>query len=134
MTPVLNKRTAMASKVLIVDDEPNIVVPLQFLMEQNGYDVRVAENGQTALDLIGTFRPDIILLDIMLPDKSGFELCQILRDDLKVKDARIVMVTALGRDIDIAKGLALGADAFVTKPFSNAEIVNIVKRLLDGPR
>lgn len=117
-------------KILIVDDEPNIVVPLQFLMEQNGFDVRIADTGEAAIDLIARFRPDLVLLDIMLPGVNGLEVCQMLREDPDRKDTKIILVSALGRDVDIAKGMAMGADAYVTKPFSNRDIVTRVKELL----
>jgi DNA-binding response OmpR family regulator len=117
-------------KILIVDDEPNIVVPLQFLMEQNGFDVRIADTGEAAIDMIARFCPDLVLLDIMLPGVNGLEVCQMLREDPDRKDTKIILVSALGRDVDIAKGMAMGADAYVTKPFSNRDIVNRVKELL----
>jgi DNA-binding response OmpR family regulator len=117
-------------KILIVDDEPNIVVPLQFLMEQNGFDVRIADTGEAAIDMIARFCPDLVLLDIMLPGVNGLEVCQMLREDPDRKNTKIILVSALGRDVDIAKGMAMGADAYVTKPFSNRDIVNRVKELL----
>ncbi len=120
----------MSYQILIVDDEPNIVVPLQFLMEQNGYDVIVAQSGEEALESIAKYKPDLILLDIMLPGIDGFEVCQIVRLNPKWQKSRIIFLTAKGRDVDIARGLVLGADAYVTKPFSNAEIVAKVKELL----
>jgi len=120
----------MSYKILIVDDEPNIVVPLQFLMEQKGYEVRIAENGEQAMEAISSFSPDLVLLDIMLPGISGFEVCQTIRENRSLGNIKIVLVTALGRDIDMAKGMALGADAYITKPFSNTEIVERVRELL----
>ena len=117
-------------KILIVDDEPNIVVPLQFLMEQNGYQVKIAESGEAAIDLMERFRPDLVLLDIMLPGVNGLEVCQMLREDPELKETKIVLVSALGRDVDMAKGMAMGADAYITKPFSNREIVARVNELL----
>jgi DNA-binding response OmpR family regulator len=117
-------------KILIVDDEPNIVVPLQFLMEQNGYDVKIADTGEAAIDLMARFRPDLVLLDIMLPGVNGLEVCQMLREDPGLKNTKIILVSALGRDVDIAKGMAMGADAYITKPFSNREIVSRVDELL----
>jgi two-component system, OmpR family, alkaline phosphatase synthesis response regulator PhoP len=122
----------MPRKILIVDDEPNIVVPLQFLMEQNGYRVRIAQNGEDAVDAVLRFRPDLILLDIMLPGINGFEVCQTIRENPELLATKIILVTALGRDVDMAKGIALGADAFITKPFSNSEIVDRVRELLEG--
>jgi DNA-binding response OmpR family regulator len=117
-------------RILIVDDEPNIVVPLQFLMEQNGYRVKIAESGEAAIDLMERFRPDLVLLDIMLPGINGLEVCQVLREDPDLKQTKIVLVSALGRDVDMATGMAMGADAYITKPFSNREIVARVKELL----
>ena len=119
-----------ARKILIVDDEPNIVVPLQFLMEQNGYQVQIAETGEAAMDLIARYRPDLVLLDIMFPGVNGLEVCQMLREDPSLKKTKIILVSALGRDVDIAKGMAMGADAYITKPFSNREMVSRVNELL----
>ena len=123
----------MSYQILIVDDEPNIVVPLQFLMEQNGYDVIVAQSGEEALESIAKYKPDLILLDIMLPGIDGFEVCQIVRLKPEWQKTKIIFLTAKGRDVDIARGLVLGADAYVTKPFSNAEIVARVRELLSDP-
>lgn len=122
----------MALKVLIVDDEPNIVLPLQFLMEQNHYNVSVASSGEEAIESIMQNKPDLILLDIMLPGIDGYEVCEIIRLNPKWKDMKIIFLTAKGRDMDIAKGLVLGADAYITKPFANAEVVEKVKELLDS--
>ncbi|MEW5909467.1 MAG: response regulator [Thermodesulfobacteriota bacterium] len=123
----------MAKRILIVDDEPNILVPLQFLMEQNGYQVNLAYSGEEALEAVSKLRPDLILLDIMLPGIDGFEVCQILRLNPEWKQIKIIFLTARGRDVDIAKGMILGADAYIVKPFSNAEIISRVKALLEDP-
>jgi DNA-binding response OmpR family regulator len=120
----------MPIEILIVDDEPSIVVPIQFLMEQQGYNVLVAENGESALDIIYKYKPDLILLDIMLPRIDGYEVCEIVRLDPRYRDIKIIFLTAKGREVEIAKGLALGADAYITKPFSNTELVSKVKELL----
>ena len=120
----------MPIEILIVDDEPSIVVPIQFLMEQQGYNVLVAENGEDALDIIYKYTPDLILLDIMLPRIDGYEVCEIVRLDPRYRDIKIIFITAKGREVEIAKGLALGADAYITKPFSNTELVSKVKELL----
>ena len=120
----------MPKEILIVDDEPSIVVPIQFLMEQQGYNVMVAENGESALDIIYKYKPDLILLDIMLPRIDGYEVCEIVRLDPRYRDIKIIFLTAKGREVEIAKGLALGADAYITKPFSNTELVAKVKELL----
>jgi DNA-binding response OmpR family regulator len=123
----------MTPKILIVDDEPNIVIPLQFLMEQNGYSTLVARSGEEALEIISKERPDLILLDIMLPGVDGFEVCEIVRLNPKWRNTRIIFLTAKGRDVDIAKGMVLGADEYITKPFSNQQIIDAVKRLLEEP-
>jgi DNA-binding response OmpR family regulator len=122
----------MPKEILIVDDEPSIVVPIQFLMEQQGYSVIVAENGHDALDLIYKYNPDLVLLDIMLPGIDGYEVCEIVRLNPNYRDVKIIFLTAKGREVEIAKGLALGADAYITKPFSNAELVAKVKAVLDN--
>ena len=121
----------MAKKILIVDDEPSIIVALQFLMEQNGYETLVAFSGEEAIEVVTQHRPDLILLDIMLPVVDGFEVCQRVREKPDWKDIRIVLVTALDRESNVAKGLALGADAYVTKPFANADLIAKVKELLE---
>jgi DNA-binding response OmpR family regulator len=121
----------MPKEILIVDDEPSIVVPIQFLMEQQGYSVLVAENGEDALDVIYKYKPDLILLDIMLPRIDGYEVCEIVRLNPEYRGIKIIFLTAKGREVEIAKGLALGANAYITKPFSNTELVAKVKELLD---
>lgn len=122
----------MAVRILIVDDEPNIVVSLEFLMRQKGYETQVAWDGEEALAAVESFRPDLVLLDVNVPRRDGFEVCQKLRAD-GWTELKIVMLTAKGRDIEIEKGLALGADAYVTKPFSTRELVARVAAMLgDG--
>ncbi|BBO73569.1 hypothetical protein DSCW_09860 [Desulfosarcina widdelii] len=122
----------MARKILIVDDEPSITVPLKFLMEQNRFDVMVVHSGEDALTAIEVFEPDLVLLDVMLPAVDGFQVCQSLRENPLRKNLKIVFLSAMTRDLDIAKGNTLGADAYITKPFSNAEVVRQVKDLLSG--
>ena len=122
----------MPKEILIVDDEPSIVIPIQFLMEQQGYSVLVAENGEDALDAIYKYKPDLILLDIMLPRIDGYEVCEIVRLNPEYRDIKIIFLTAKGREVEIAQGLALGANAYITKPFSNTELVAKVKELLDN--
>lgn len=122
----------MAKKVLIVDDEPNIVLSLEFLMNKAGFDVAVARDGEEALAQVAAFGPDLVLLDIMMPKKSGYEVCEILRSDLARAGMKIVMLSAKGRDTEVAKGMALGADAYVTKPFSTKDLVAQVAGLLNG--
>jgi two-component system, OmpR family, alkaline phosphatase synthesis response regulator PhoP len=117
-------------KVLIVDDEPNIVMSLEFLMRKQGYEVRVATDGEQALEAAAEFAPDLVLLDVMLPRRSGYEVCQRLRAESR--EVKIVMLTAKGRAVEETKGYALGADAYVTKPFSTRDLVDRVERLLGG--
>ena len=119
----------MANKILIVDDEPNIVISLEFLMKKDGFAVAVASDDE-ALALVASFNPDLLLLDVMMPKKSGFEVCEALRADPERAGLKIVMLTAKGRDTEMAKGLAIGADAYVTKPFSTKELVDKVKEML----
>jgi len=118
--------------VLIADDEPNIVISLEYLLQRAGYRVLVARDGQEALDLVARERPDLLLLDVMLPKLSGFEVCQRLREDASQPRLRIVMLTAKGREVEVSKGLALGADAYVTKPFSTQRLVEVVREQLAG--
>ncbi len=120
----------MAHKILIADDEPNIVVSLEYLMKREGFDVRVVANGDDALAKVAEFAPDLVLLDVMLPRRNGFEVCQQLRADPRWRSLKVVMLTAKGRDIEMQKGLALGADAYITKPFSTKDLVMRVKELL----
>ncbi len=120
----------MARKVLIADDEANIVISLEFLMQQSGYEVRVARNGDEALAAIEEFAPDLVLLDVMMPRKNGYEVLQAIRADPARRATRVVLLTAKGRDVDVEKGLGLGADAYVTKPFATRDLVARVKSLL----
>ena len=121
----------MSKEILIVDDELDVIVPIQFLMEQQGYSVMTAQRGEDALDLIYQYKPDLVLLDIMLPGIDGWQVCEILRLNPNYRDIKIIFLTAKGRKEEIAKGLALGADDYITKPFSNAELVAKVKQLLE---
>ena len=120
----------MSKKVLIVDDEPNIVAALEFLLEKNGYQVQVAANGEEALAQLDDFSPDLVLLDVMVPKVSGYEVCQRMRAQPKWRDIKIVMLSARGREVEVEKGMSLGADLYVTKPFSSAELVATIGRLL----
>src|SRR5688500_3462831 len=120
----------MAKKVLIVDDEPNIGTSLEYLMTRSGYDVEVARNGDEALALVETFMPDLVLLDVMMPRRSGYEVCQMLRENAQWRHIKIVMLSAKGREAEVSKGLSLGADDYVTKPFSNRELIAKVGGLL----
>jgi two-component system, OmpR family, alkaline phosphatase synthesis response regulator PhoP len=120
----------MAKKILIADDEQNIVISLEFLMKREGYEVLIANDGEEAVQRIRAEVPDLVLLDVMMPKKSGFEVCQEIKSDPDLQGIRILMLTAKGRDTEMAKGLALGADAYMTKPFSTKELVERVRGLL----
>jgi len=120
----------MAKKILIADDEQNIVISLEFLMKREGYEVSIANDGEEAVARIRAELPDLVLLDVMMPKKSGFEVCQEVKADPALQSVRILMLTAKGRDAEVAKGLALGADAYMTKPFSTKELVERVRSML----
>ena len=120
----------MAKRVLVVDDEPNIVMSLRFLMEREGFEVEVAASGRAAVSALGRQPADLVLLDVMMPELDGFEVCQRIRANPAWRDTKIVMLTAKGRDVERDKGMALGADAYVTKPFSTRELVARVKQML----
>jgi DNA-binding response OmpR family regulator len=120
----------MKKRILIVDDEPNIIIPLEFLMKQNNFDVETATTGEAALELIADWKPDLILLDIMLPGMDGYEVCQKIRAEKKLNDIRIVFLSAMARSIDIAKGMGLAADDYITKPFATDFVLNKIKELL----
>jgi DNA-binding response OmpR family regulator len=120
----------MQKKVLIAEDEPNIVVSLEFLLEKSGYEIRTVSDGEEALRVAREFRPDLLLLDIMLPLRNGFEVCQLIREAPELGAMKIVMLTAKGRDTEVAKGLAVGADAYITKPFATRELLDTIQRLV----
>ncbi|WP_142849835.1 response regulator transcription factor [Telmatospirillum sp. J64-1] len=117
----------MTQSVLVVDDEPNIVLSLEFLMKQAGFDVRVARDGEAALKAVEESAPDVVLLDVMMPKRDGYDVCQAIRANPAWNGVRIIMLTAKGREIEKEKGLALGADDYITKPFSTREVVDRVK-------
>ena len=127
-------RSGMATvskRVLVVDDEPNIVMSLEFLMRRAGFEVSVARNGQEALEKLEGVPPDLLLLDVMMPEFDGYEVCERIRARPEWNATKIVMLTARGREVERERGLALGADAYVTKPFSTRDLVDQVKRMLD---
>lgn len=117
-------------KVMIADDEPNIVISLEFMMKREGFEVLVARDGPQALELIRRERPRLVLLDGTMPGMSGFDVCEAVRADAGMRGVRIVMLTAKGRDTDMARGVGAGADAYVTKPFSTRDLVRQVKDML----
>ncbi len=122
----------MAKHILIVDDEPNIVLSLEFLMRKRGYTVTTASDGEEALRLVDEHKPDLVLLDVMMPRMDGYQVCEVLRGRDDLKDLRIIMLTAKGRDVEREKGLSMGADEYITKPFSTQEVVTRVEQVLGG--
>ena len=120
----------MTHIVLVVEDEPNIVDSLSFLMKQAGLTVQVARDGDAALRFMESRVPDLVLLDVMLPRRDGYDVCRAIRANPAWREVKVIMLTARGRDLDRRKGLELGADDYVTKPFSTREIVERVRRLL----
>ena len=120
----------MTHKVLVADDEPNILISLEFLMKREGYQVLMARDGHAALESIRRERPALVLLDVMMPGKSGFEVCQAVRADESLNGVKILMLTAKGRDTDRAQGLGLGADGYMTKPFATQDLAARVRELL----
>jgi len=124
----------MPASILVVDDEPNIVVSLEFILRQAGYRVRLAPDGEAALAAIGEEPPDLLVLDAMMPKRDGFDVCGTIRANPAWAGVRILMLTAKGSDAERDKGLALGADDYLTKPFSNREVVERVRQLLAARR
>ena len=120
----------MTKKILVVDDEPNIVLSLEFLMKQQGYAVSSAVDGDSAMKEVERDPPDIVLLDVSMPGRSGFEVCEAIRANPAWNQMRILIVTGKGRDEDRERGLSLGADGYVIKPFETQDIVAKVKELL----
>jgi len=123
----------MSHTILIADDEPNILVSLEYLMKREGFEVLLARDGEEALALARSAAPDLVLLDVMMPRLTGFEVCQALRSEPATAAMRVLMLTAKGREVDAAKGLGVGADGYVTKPFSTRDLVRQVRRLLGTP-
>ena len=117
-------------RVLIADDEANIVISLEYLMRKEGYQVATVADGEAALKVAAQFSPDLVLLDVMMPKKSGYEVCEALRANPVHANSRIILLTACGRDSDIERGMALGADAYVTKPFSPRELMRKIKAIM----
>jgi len=123
--------TQSRRKVLIADDEPNIVAALEYLLRSSGYDTRAASDGEQALALVESYVPDVVLLDIMMPVKSGYEVCERMRERPEWRHIKIVMLSAKGREAEVNKGLSLGADLYITKPFSTEELVAAINGFFD---
>lgn len=120
----------MTKKILIVDDEPNILTALEFLLQRSGYEVLMAQDGEAALKQVEQHLPDLVLLDVMMPLKSGYDVCQRMRSRADWRHVKIIMLSAKGREAEVNKGLSLGADVYVTKPWSNKELVATIEQLL----
>jgi two-component system alkaline phosphatase synthesis response regulator PhoP len=131
MSETNQKETANPpKKVLIADDEQNIVISIEFLMKREGFQVSIARDGEEALAKVIAERPDLVLLDVMMPKKNGYEVCQSIKSDPAIAATKVLMLTAKGRDTEIAKGLAIGADGYMTKPFSTRDLVAKAKELI----
>ena len=122
----------MSASVLVADDDANIVLSLEFLMKRAGFRVRVARDGDAVLAALAEEVPDLVLLDLMMPRRSGYDLCHTIRGNPAWRHVRVVMLTAKGQEVERAKGLALGADDYITKPFSTRDVLERIKRLLAG--
>jgi DNA-binding response OmpR family regulator len=120
----------MSAKILIVDDDPYILMSLDFLMKKNGYDVKVARNGKEALELVKKFKPDLVLLDIMMPDVDGYAICEHIKTTDSLKDIKVVFVSAKTKESDIRKGYDLGASLYIKKPFSTRTLLKQVDDVL----
>ena len=117
-------------KILIVDDEPAIVMSLEYLLRRKKFDVLIARNGTEALEALGNVQPELILLDIMMPDVDGYEICEYVKTSPTLKHIKIIFLSAKSKTSDIEKGLELGADAYVVKPFSTKHLLNKINELL----
>jgi DNA-binding response OmpR family regulator len=120
----------MGKRILIVDDEPNIVVSLEWLMKREGFETLIAADGEAALAAVEQGAPDLVILDVMLPTMNGFEVCQRIRSDPRWNGVKILILSAKGRETEVAKGLGIGADAYVTKPFSTKELVAQIRQMV----
>lgn len=121
----------MKGKILIADDEPSIVTAVEFLLRREGFEVEIARDGAEALERIESSRPDLVVLDVMMPQKSGYEVCRCIREREEWRQIKVIMLSAKGRDTEVAKGMTIGADAYVTKPFSTRDLMARVKALLE---
>jgi len=119
-------------KILAVDDEPNILMSIEFILEMEGYEVHTARDGEEALEVAERVRPDLILLDINMPRKDGYEVCRILKEREDKGGAKVIMLTAKGQTLEKKKGLEVGADEYVTKPFSAEDLLNKIRTMIDN--
>jgi DNA-binding response OmpR family regulator len=123
----------MSKKVILaVDDEPNILMSIEFILDMEGYDVHTARDGDEALAEAARLKPDLILLDINMPLKDGYEVCRILRGNADLVGVKVIMLTAKGQTLEKKKGLEVGADEYITKPFSAAELLDTIRTCLES--
>ena len=123
----------MSKKIILaVDDEPNILMSIEFILDMEGYEVHTARDGDDALEAAERVRPDLILLDINMPRKDGYEVCRILRKREHMAGTKVIMLTAKGQTLERKKGLEVGADEYVTKPFSADELLSAIRTCLDS--
>ena len=120
----------MTQSILVADDEPSILLSLQFLLQKAGFEVRLAHNGEEVIQAVEQSTPDLILLDAMMPQRDGYDVCQTIRADPRWAALPIIMLTAKSRDVERQKGMALGATDYVTKPFSTRDLVATVRKHL----
>lgn len=116
-------------RVLVVDDEPSILMPLEFLMRKSGFQVFIARNGTEAIESIDKELPEVVVLDIMMPDVDGYEVCRHIRRSEEMKDAKVIFLSAKTKDTDIRKGYEAGADLYIPKPFSTRFLMERIKEL-----
>jgi DNA-binding response OmpR family regulator len=121
----------MGKKILAVDDEPNILMSLEFILEMEGYEVHTARDGEEALEVAERVRPDLILLDVNMPRKDGYEVCRIIRERVNMTGTKVIMLTAKGQTLEKKKGLEVGADDYVTKPFSAEDLLEKIRTMTD---
>jgi DNA-binding response OmpR family regulator len=119
-------------RVVIIEDEPHIVLSLEFLLERAGYETTSAVDGEEGLALIRRLRPDVVLLDVMMPRLNGYEVCRAVKDDPELAAIPVIMLSAKGQEVEILRGLELGAAAYVTKPFGNTEILEAIRAALSA--
>lgn len=124
-------RVMSKGRVVIVEDEPHIVLSLEFLLQREGYETAAAADGEEGLALVKRLRPDVVLLDIMIPKRNGYQVCQAIKSDPDLASIPIIMLSAKGQEVEILKGLELGAAAYVTKPFGNAEVLEAIRAALE---
>ena len=117
-------------RVVIVEDEPHIVLSLEFLLERAGYETATATDGAQGLALVRRLRPDVVLLDVMMPELNGYDVCRAIKADPALAGIPVIMLSAKGQEVEVLRGLELGAAAYVTKPFGNTEILDAVRRVL----